>query len=87
MPTQIIEQMSKKKEALNFENSLERLETIIESMENGNISLDDLVTKFEEGATLLKTCHKNLQKAELKLEKLNLENDQLDPFESQELDD
>ncbi|MGK0309834.1 MAG: exodeoxyribonuclease VII small subunit [Lentimonas sp.] len=79
--------MSKKPEKLTFEEALERLETILESMENGDTPLAELIAKFEEGSTLLKTCQKKLQDAESKIEKLNLKTGDLDPFEDQESDD
>lgn len=54
----------------DFEESLERLETIVESMESGDIPLAELVSKFEEGNNLLITCQKRLKDAELKIDKL-----------------
>ena len=78
--------MSKKIEKLTFEEALEHLETILESMEDGETPLAELISKFEEGSTILKTCQKKLQEAELKIEKLNLETSNLEPFENQESD-
>ena len=54
----------------DFEESLERLETIVESMESGDIPLAELVSKFEEGNNLLIACQKRLKDAELKIDKL-----------------
>ena len=51
----------------NFENAMERLETVVESMESGEAPLSDLVTRYEEGARLLKLCRKELEEAELKI--------------------
>ena len=51
----------------NFENAMERLETVVESMESGETPLSDLVTRYEEGARLLKLCRKELEEAELKI--------------------
>ena len=76
--------MSKKLEKLTFEEALEHLESILESMEDGETPLAELIAKFEEGSTILKSCQKKLQEAELKIEKLNLETSNLDPFEDQE---
>lgn len=75
--------MPKKTDALSFEQSLERLESIIESMEVGDTALTDLVAKFEEGSMLLKNCQAQLKEAELKIEKLNLKNGEVESFESQ----
>ncbi len=59
-----------KKQAIAFEEALEKLEAILESMESGDIPLADLVTKFEEGNKLLRLCQQRLEEAELKIEKL-----------------
>jgi exodeoxyribonuclease VII small subunit len=63
-----------------FEESVERLETLIEAMESGDTPLADLVAKFEEGSKLLKHCQAQLKEAELKIEKLNLKTGQLEAF-------
>jgi len=74
--------MPAKKTAPTFEDSIDRLETLIESMESGDIALADLVAKFEEGSKLLKECQKQLKDAELKIEKLNLDNGELEEVEA-----
>lgn len=76
--------MAKKNEALSFESALERLEAIVESMESGDIALAELVAQFEEGSKLLGVCQNKLKEAELKIEKLNLKNGELESFESDE---
>jgi exodeoxyribonuclease VII small subunit len=53
---------------LKFETALQRLEEIVDSMEVGEIPLDELLRKYEEGNELLKTCGKQLREAELKIE-------------------
>lgn len=65
----------------SFEASLERLEALIEAMENGDIPLADLVAKFEEGSKLLKMCQSQLKTAELKIEQLNLKTGELENFD------
>lgn len=79
--------MPKKAKTPVFEDAIDRLEVIIESMETGDTSLDELVSKFEEGSTLLKACYETLKAAELKIEKLNLEIGKLEPFKVQEIND
>lgn len=59
-----------KKDTVNFEVSLQKLEKIIERLENGDISLEDSVKSFEEGIGLVKECQKQLSQAELKVKKL-----------------
>ncbi len=64
-----------KEKAIAFEEALEKLESILESMESGDIPLADLVSQFEEGNKLLLLCQKRLQEAELKIEKLKVKNE------------
>ena len=73
--------MQKKIDALTFEDALERLETILESMESGDTALAELIERFEESSILLKTCQKKLKEAELRIEKLNLETGKVESFE------
>ena len=60
---------------LSFETALSKLETIVESMESGEVPLADLLAKFEEGNKLLKHCETRLKEAELKIEQLKKERD------------
>ena len=38
----------------NFEESMKKLETIVEELENGNLNLDESVQKFEDGMKIAK---------------------------------
>lgn len=67
--------MENKDLKLSFETALTKLETIVESMESGDVPLADLLAKFEEGNTLLRHCEKRLKEAELKIEQLKKERD------------
>lgn len=62
--------MSEKPEDLPYESAVERLESLLDAMEEGEIPLAALVEKFSEGNQLLKLCEQRLQEAELKIEKL-----------------
>ena len=59
---------AKKQDAASFEKSLERLEKIVEEMEHGNLALDDMIGRFEEGQELLKLCRKKLDEVQKKVE-------------------
>ncbi len=65
---------------LTFENALERLEAIVESMESGQVPLAELLAKFEEGNTLLKVCETRLKDAEVKIEQLAKQKNELVAF-------
>ena len=55
---------------LSFEAALAKLEAIVDSMEQGEVPLAELLAKYEEGSKLLKVCEGRLKDAELKIEKL-----------------
>ena len=60
---------------LSFEDALTKLETIVESMESGEVPLADLLARFEQGTKLLKVCEARLKEAELKIEQLKKQKD------------
>ncbi len=62
--------MEAKDAQVSFESALEKLESIVESMESGEVPLAELLAKFEEGTRLLKICEARLKDAELKIEQL-----------------
>ena len=67
--------MEAKDAKLTFEGALTRLESVVESMESGEVPLADLLAKFEEGNKLLKICEGRLKEAELKIEQLKKQKD------------
>ncbi len=69
---------------LTFEDALEKLETIVDSMESGLVPLAELLSKFEEGNKLLKICEGRLKEAELKIEQLTKQKDALAAFSATE---
>jgi exodeoxyribonuclease VII small subunit len=66
---------------LSFEDALGQLETIVESMESGEVPLAELLAKFEQGTKLLKVCEARLKDAELKIEQLKKQKDGRVAFE------
>ena len=70
--------MSQKKtqgtdENLQFEEAIEKLESIIERMESEQIPLEELLKDYEEGTNLLKLCRDRIDGARQKVEKINKE--------------
>ncbi|MBI4116056.1 MAG: exodeoxyribonuclease VII small subunit [Candidatus Omnitrophica bacterium] len=57
-------------EELKFEKALERLEKIVEELEEGNIPLEDALKKYEEGVKLSRVCSERLTQAEKKIQVL-----------------
>ncbi len=51
----------------SFENMMESLEKISTELENGDMTLDEAMAKFEEGMKLSKKCSEILDKTEKKI--------------------
>lgn len=52
----------------DFEQSLTELETIVEQLEQGDLSLDESLRQFERGVQLTRVCQGALKQAEQKVE-------------------
>lgn len=76
--------MSKKtkEDAFSFEEGLEKLESIVEEMESGELKLDELVKRYETGSKLLAQCDQRIAEAETKIEILQNENAEDPEFEN-----
>lgn len=61
--------MADKKE-LSFEESLEKLESIVKKLESGEVPLDDAINEFTEAMKLAKACDEKLKNAEEAITKL-----------------
>jgi len=69
---------------IKFEDALKRLEKIVDELEDGNLSLDDSLERYEEGIRLSKLCAKKLDAAKKKVEILLKGDDgsvELKPFD------
>jgi len=71
--------MAKKTKNLSFEDALGELENLVNSMEQGDLSLEDSLSSFERGVFLTKTCQDALKTAEQKVKILVGKSD-LDDF-------
>ncbi len=61
---------SAKLDDLPFEEALARLEALVEAMEAGDLPLETLLARFEEGTRLAHLCQARLAEAELKIQQL-----------------
>jgi exodeoxyribonuclease VII small subunit len=80
-------QQPKPQESPSFENAIERLEQIVDQMENDKLPLEDLLVRYEEGIKLVKICSEKLDAAEKKIEMITRDavgKPQLAEFEPQE---
>ena len=73
-----------KKEEKSFEENLTELESIVKSLESGNVPLDDAINKFNEAMLLSKECNDKLKSAEENVNKILKENGNLEDFKLEE---
>ncbi len=62
--------MQEPDETIDFEAALAELETLVNSMEEGSLSLDDSLAAFERGVKLSRDCQAALRAAELRVKAL-----------------
>lgn len=70
-----------------FENALSRLEQITEELEDGDLSLEKSLKKFDEGISLVEYCNNTLTEAKAKVELLLEKKGELTATPFDELDD
>ena len=56
---------------IRFEEAMQKLSEIVEKLEGGEGSLDEMIRLYEEGMSLVKSCETQLDAYEAKIEKLN----------------
>ena len=61
---------------VSFEQSINRLEEIVSTLEENEQSLDQTIALFEEGLDLVKYCDNKLKQFELKIEEIKRKNDE-----------
>lgn len=66
----------------DFESAFKELNTIVEKMEKGGLSLNDSLKQFEKGISLIRDCQTLLEKAEQKIQLYNKDKNTLDDFNS-----
>ena len=59
--------MSETKNEIDFEKALAELEQLVETMEKGDLTLEESLKQFERGVTLTRACQKALSEAEQKV--------------------
>lgn len=60
--------MSTPETPASFEHAMERLEAIVEQMESGNLPLEDILARYEEGNRLVRHCTEQLSAAGKRIE-------------------
>ena len=67
-------------EKLSLEESLEKLEEIVNRLENGNVPLDDAIEEFKNAMDLVKICNEKLEAAEESIAKIVKDNGEVVEF-------
>ena len=68
--------MSVDKPVYDFEHSIKTLEALVETMEKGELNLEESLQAFEQGIALTRSCQKALTQAEQRVNQL-LENTEM----------
>ncbi len=78
--------MPKKQNEPSFEETLSELETLVETLEKGELSLDESLRSFERGIELTRSCKQVLEAAEQKVQILTDKrvDAELEPFAGDE---
>ena len=76
--------MEKKKDKINFEDNITKLETIVRELESGNVALDDALNKFNEAFEISKECDAKLKEVSESLNKVLNKDGNLDEFKIEE---
>ena len=58
-------------EKLTFEEAMKELEKLVDSLDKGNISLDEAIAAYDRGSQLKDYCQKKLHEAKMKVETIN----------------
>lgn len=62
-----------KKDALTFEQSMERLDSIVKRIDSPDTALEEMISLVEEGLQLIRSSRETLKKAELRINMLENE--------------
>jgi exodeoxyribonuclease VII small subunit len=69
---------------LSFEENIKKLEAIVKELENGEVSLDDAINKYQEAMTLAKVCDEKLKNATETINKIMNKDGSLSEFKVEE---
>ncbi len=76
--------MEKKKDKINFEDNIKKLETIVRELESGDVALDDALDKFNEAFKISKECDDKLKEVTESLNKVLNKDGNLEEFKIEE---
>ncbi len=62
---------------IDFEQQLTNLESLVSSLEGGDLTLEESLNSFEEGVKIARECQRALKSAEQRVELLMKEGDEI----------
>ena len=69
-----------KKDKINFEENIKKLESIVNELESGNVPLDDALNKFNEAYKLSRECDTKLKEVSESVNKILNKDGNLEEF-------
>ena len=69
--------MKKNNKELSFEDSLKKLEDIVDQLESGDVDLEKSVELYKKGMDFKKICEEKLKKVELQIKQIKIENNKI----------
>ena len=67
---------------MSFEDAMKELEKLVDSLDKGDVSLDEAITAYDRGSQLKEYCEKKLNEAKMKIETIQ-SSDKEDVIENQ----
>ena len=62
-------------EKMTFEDAMKELENLVDSLDKGDISLDEAIAAYDRGSQLKDHCQKKLNEAKMKVETIQSSGD------------
>ena len=59
-------------EKLTFEKAMKELEELVDSLDKGDVSLDEAIAAYDRGSQLKDYCQKKLHEAKMKVDTIQL---------------
>lgn len=71
--------MAKQKQPDSFESAMSELEQIVRELETGQVSLEEMLAKYERGQQLREYCQEQLNVAEQRIQQIGGQGQQSNP--------
>lgn len=65
-------------ERLSFEDALQKIRDIVTSLESGDLTLEESMTKYQDGSELIQQCRTTIDNAEMRITELTREDEAKD---------